>query len=402
MRGATFPESGEAIAEAERIVAWLRIPVIALIALGQSLEHPNRETTAFAVTLSCFAAWSVALLVWVYVRPAGSRLALAATAIDIAAISVLAVLSGGAFSNARLALFLVPVAVAFRFRPWVTAVATVVTVVAYVAVSVAHPSRTMPDAGRFILTQAGFLVWIGVACVLLSIQLARRTELVTRLGLARSRLLADVQDAELRERRALAESLHDHAIQNILSARHDLEEAAEGQPASDALERADTALAETVGQLRDAVFELHPYVLEQAGLEAAVRTVAQRAATRAGLELRLDLHYPERRAEDQLLFSAARELLVNVARHADASTVAVRLVDDGRRATLVVEDDGRGFPESLPEERLADGHVGLASQRFRIEAAGGTMVVVSGPSRGTRVEIRVPVRAVGSGVPGSR
>ena len=68
MRGATFPESGEAIAEAERIVAWLRVPVIALIALGQSLEHPNRETTAFAVTLACFSLWSLALLVWVYVR----------------------------------------------------------------------------------------------------------------------------------------------------------------------------------------------------------------------------------------------------------------------------------------------------------------------------------------------
>ena len=133
MRRATFPESGEAIAEAERVVAWLRIPVIALVALGQSLEHPNRETTAFAVMLACFAVWSVSILVWVYVRPAGPRLALAATGVDIAAISVLAVLSGGAFSNARLTLFLVPVAVAFRFRPWVTAVATVVTVGAYVA-----------------------------------------------------------------------------------------------------------------------------------------------------------------------------------------------------------------------------------------------------------------------------
>lgn len=391
MRNTTFPESGEAIAEAERVVAWLRLPVVALVALGQSLAHPNRETTAFAVTLAVFAAWAVGILIWVYVRPAGSRLALAATGVDIAAISVLAVLSGGAFSNARLALFLVPVAVAFRFRPWVTAVAAVVTVAAYVAQAVAHPARAEPEAERFILTQAGFLAWIGVACVLLSLQLARRTELVARLGAERSRLLSDVQDAELRERRALAESLHDNAIQNLLSARHDLEEAADGQPAGEALARADAALVETVGQLRDAVFDLHPYVLDQAGLEAAVRSVAQRAATRAGLELRLDLAYRGRHHEDQLLFAAARELLANVVRHADASTVSVRLAEVDDTATLVVVDDGRGFPEGLAADRLAEGHVGLASQRFRVEAAGGAMLVSSLAGDGTRVEIRLPL-----------
>jgi two-component system NarL family sensor kinase len=397
VRRATFPESGEAIAEAERVVAWLRIPVIALVALGQSLEHPNRETTAFAVMLAAFAVWSVSILAWVYVRPAGPRLALAATGVDIVAISVLAVLSGGAFSNARLALFLVPVAAAFRFRPWVTAVATVVTVGAYVTQAVTHPSRGEPEAARFILTQAGFLAWIGVACVLLSLALARRTEEVAQLGEARSRLLEDVQDAELRERRVLAEALHDHAIQNLLSARHELEEVADELPASTPLERADSAIAETVGQLRDAVFELHPYVLDQAGLEAAVRSVAQRAASRAGLELRLELRYPHRHPQDQLLFSAARELLANVVRHADARTVAVRLVEEGGSATLVVEDDGRGFPEGLPAERLADGHVGLASQRFRVEAAGGTMLVASGPDQGTRTEIRVPLSHVTTG-----
>ncbi len=391
MQRATFPESGEAIAEAERVVAWLRIPVIALVALGQSLVHPHRDTTAFAVMLACFALWSAGILVWVYVRPAGPRLALAATGVDIAAISVLAVLSGGAFSNARLALFLVPVAVAFRFRPWVTAVATVVTVGAYVGQAVTHPSRGEPEAARFILTQAGFLAWMGVACVLLSLLLARRTEEVAHLGEARSRLLRDVQDAELRERRALAEALHDHALQNLLSARHELEEAADELPASAPLERADAAIAETVGQLRDAVFELHPYVLDQAGLEAAVRSVSQRAASRAGLELRLDLRYPHRHPEDQLLYSAARELLANVVRHADARTVAVRLVENGRSAHLLVEDDGCGFPEGLPAERLADGHVGLASQRFRVEAAGGTMLVSSSPAQGTRVEIRMPL-----------
>ena len=393
MTSSTFPaEPGEATAESERLVAWLRLPAIALIALGQGLTHPNPEETGFLVTLAVFSAWSAGVLAWVHLRPAGERFALFATAVDIAAISVLALLSGGAFSHARLAFFLVPVAVAFRLRPSVTSVAVAVTTAAYVIQASIHPAAGQPEAVRFIVTQAGFLAWIGIACVLLSMLLARRTELVARLAAARSRLLADALSAEQRERKALAEALHDHAIQNLLSARHELEEAGE-KLSHPALDRADAALAETVAQLREAVFDLHPYVLDEGGLEAALRSIARQAAARARLELKLDLHYRERHPQEQLAFSAARELLANVVRHAQASEVTLRLAESAGELELVVEDDGRGFPVDLLAERLADGHIGLAAQRVRIEAAGGRMYVASAPGAGTRVEIRLPSAA---------
>ena len=383
--------------EAERVVAWLRLPAIALLALAQGLDHPNPEHTGFLITLALYSAWSAGVLAWVHARPTGPRFALTATAVDIVAISLLAVLSGGAFSHVRLAFFMVPVAVAFRFRPVITAAATVVTTSAYVLQAVLHPAIHQPQAVRLIATQAGFLLWVGVACVLLSMLLARRTALVASLADSRSRLLADALEAEQRERKALAESLHDEAIQNLLSARHELEEAGEMQ-SHPALGRADDALVVTVGQLREAVFELHPYVLEQAGLEAALRTIAQQAATRAGVEMELDLAYRDRHPREQLVFSAARELLANVVQHADAKHVSVKLFAADGDLALVVEDDGRGFPPERLSERLAEGHVGLASQRVRIEAAGGSMRVASAPGEGTRVEIRVPRgRSVGAG-----
>jgi two-component system, NarL family, sensor kinase len=387
---AFFPaSSGEATTEGERVVAWLRLPAIALLALGQGLTHPNPEQVGFLVTLALYSAWSAGLLAWVYLRPATEELALAATGIDIVAISVLAVLSGGAFSHNRLAFFLIPVAVAFRFRPAITAVAVVVTVAAYVTQAALHPAADEPEAARFIATQAGFLAWIGAACVWLSLLLARRTEQVARLAESRSRLLADALEAEQRERKALAEALHDHAIQNLLSARHELEEAGEAVT-HPALERADTALTDTVAQLREAVFELHPYVLDEAGLEAGVRSLAQQASSRGGFELRLDLSSPNGHPHDQLVFSAARELLANVVQHADANRVTVRLASAARDVELVVDDDGVGFPSERLAERLAQGHVGLASQRVRIEAAGGRMQVDSTPGGGTRVEIHLP------------
>ena len=157
-----------------------------------------------------------------------------------------------------------------------------------------------------------------------------------------------------------------------------------------ALARADDALAVTVGQLRDTVFDLHPYVLEQVGLEAALRTIAQQAATRAGVKIDVDLAYRSRHPREQLVFSAARELLSNVVRHADARQVDVRLFAADADLVLLVEDDGCGFPPERLAERLAEGHVGLASQRVRIEASGGSMQIASTPGEGTRVEVRVP------------
>jgi two-component system NarL family sensor kinase len=281
------------------------------------------------------------------------------------------------------------VAVAFRFRPAITAAAVVVTTSAYVVQAVAHPAASQPEAARFILTQAGFLAWVGAACVLLSQLLAKRTTEVARLAESRSRLLADALEAEQRERKALAEALHDQAIQNLLSARHELEEADEAL-SHPALGRADAALSDSVSQLRDAVFELHPYVLDEAGLEAALRSVARRAASRAGFELRLDFHYPRRHRREQLLYSAAREFLANVVAHARATQVLVRLAEVDGDVLLLVEDDGVGLPPEGLAERLATGHIGLASQRVRVEAAGGTLEVEPAHGGGTRVEVRLP------------
>jgi two-component system NarL family sensor kinase len=70
--------------------------------------------------------------------------------------------------------------------------------------------------------------------------------------------------------------------------------------------------------------------------------------------------------------------------------VTVRLVEGAGELELAVEDDGRGFPPERLDERLAEGHVGLASQRVRLEAAGGSLRVSSAPGDGTLVAIRVP------------
>lgn len=382
-------EESNAAHESERLVAWLRLPAIVLIASGEQLSHPEPAGKAFAVVLGIFTVWSVAVLAWLYVSPISERLALVATAVDIAAITALAALSGGPFSNARLAYFLVPVAVAFRFRPSVTAVAAAGSIAAYLGQAFAHPAASQPEATQFVLVQAGYLAWIGAAALLLSSVLRRRTERVIELARDRELLMAEAVSAEERERQALAEALHDTAIQNLLTARQELEEI-ELAFSGPALERARVALDDTVARLREAVFELHPYVLEAAGLEAALTTVAERAARSGGFELRLDARPVARSQHERLLVSAARELLTNVSRHADARHVVLRLAEDDGYIVVSIRDDGHGFDESITADRVAQGHIGLASHRARVENAGGSLIVESAVGRGTHAEVRVP------------
>ena len=377
------------VGESERTIAWLRLAAVPLIAWSETLPHPDQQDTAFFAVIAVVSVYAIAAFAYVYLRPVTRRFAFAATAMDVAAITALANLSGGAFSPARLTYFLIPISVAFRFKPSLTAVAGAVTVAAYLAEAFAHPARNAAHAGRFIAIQTGYLLWLGIAAVLLSAVLDHRTRRVAELAEVRRRLIAEALTAEERERQALAERLHDGAVQNLLSARHELEEAAD-VVRHPALERADTALAESIADLREAIFELHPFVLDQSGLEAGLRALAQRAARRGDFRLHFELEYGARNPHERLLLSAARELLANAAEHAKAANVTIRLLQRDGEVVLGVRDDGLGFDPKILPQRLAEGHIGLRSQRERIESVGGRLEIRAAPGQGTNVELHVP------------
>ena len=171
------------------------------------------------------------------------------------------------------------------------------------------------------MTFSLYLVWIGVAATLISMLLTRRTEEIEDLAESRGRLVAQALDSEDRERRRLAEALHDEAIQNLLAARHEL--SAGSEDGGTDLELVKLGLDRTVDQLRDAVFDLHPYVLEHAGLTPALEAFAERQARRGGFDWRVEVDPGAEGHADALLFSLARELITNVAKHAEAREVVV-------------------------------------------------------------------------------
>ncbi|ABG97283.1 MULTISPECIES: sensor histidine kinase [Rhodococcus] len=376
--------------EAVRVTAILRLPLIGLMALlGPVIRVTHWQPDVFAGLLIGYAAVALGWLIFVLVRDVGPWAGWVSTAADVTAVVALCVVSGGATSVLLPVFFLLPISVAFQYRPRLTAIVGVCTAVGYQVVWIVYSKRD--DAVGFpdeVYLYFGFLLWLAAATTALSYVLVRRSATVISLMDVRRQLIAESMGAEERERRQLAEDLHDGPLQNVLAARLDVEEALERNP-DDMLVAAESALRETAAQLRSTVTTLHPQVLAQLGLTAALRELADLYARR-GFEMTVsvdDVGHPDCQ---ELLYRVARELLTNVSKHARATTIELALTRAGGRTTLTVADDGAGFDPAVVPERVAQGHIGLASHIVRVESLGGTFDVTSSPGSGTRVVVTVP------------
>jgi two-component system NarL family sensor kinase len=377
------------VTTAERGVAWLRIAAILLIVFAETLPHPNPNRSSFHLAAAVVLAYALVVLAWAYLGTVSHQTILVLTIVDVVAISVLAFLSGGAYSEARLALFLLPFTVAFRFGWRITAAVGAAVVLAYDIQALTHSARHLHEAGRFVAVQTGYLAWMAAAATLFSALRDRQTRDLARLARGRRLLLTEVMNAEENERKKLAEELHDHAVQNVLAARQDIEEAQPTGPGPE-LARAHEALDDTLTDLRGAIFELHPHVLDRGGLERALHAVAERASRRGGFDVDLDLEHPHPQPNDAVLFNAAREFLTNAVKHSKASKVTLTLARTDGSIVLTTEDNGIGFDTSRLDVYVSEAHIGLLSQRERIEAIGGHLEIVSAPGAGTTITTTLP------------
>ena len=93
---------------------------------------------------------------------------------------------------------------------------------------------------------------------------------------------------------------------------------------------------------------------------------------------------------ETVIHRIAREALVNVEKHARATQVTVRLERDGDRVRLLIVDDGVGFDENVVAAAPPGTHFGLLTVRERVESAGGTLRIVSGPGLGSQIDVSLP------------
>jgi len=208
-------------------------------------------------------------------------------------------------------------------------------------------------------------------------------------GLARS--VWNVQEAE---RRRLARDLHDGIGQTLTALKHQLdvvEQFSTGLPPAartrlrDAAELAAQALHET----RELSRLLRPQILDDLGLEPALRWLTRTFGERTGVALEVDLAGVEGRLPPEvetLAYRVVQEALNNVGKHSGAGRAQVLARRDAAEIELVISDDGRGFDATVSG---ADGS-GLRGMRDRVELFGGRIDIASRPGRGTRIVARVP------------
>ena len=210
-----------------------------------------------------------------------------------------------------------------------------------------------------------------------------------------NRLYIEVQRAREEEKLRIARDLHDSTIQDLIGLTYRLETS---QLPQLVVEGVRDDLQEAIRGLRDICSELHPPVLEELGLVAALHEYVN--GFRERHEIEVSLHVGDGHDRESLpvevelgMFRILQESLSNVARHSHAKAATVDLTIGDDAVTLQVADNGVGFevPERLGQLTRTN-HFGLAGIQQRVSALGGDIQIESEPGLGTRLTVRVPLR----------
>jgi len=209
----------------------------------------------------------------------------------------------------------------------------------------------------------------------------------------RNRLIEQVMTAQDDERRRIARELHDETGQSLTALLVGLRTIEGSRTAAQAVELAQRLRATTAQTLIDVGRlwrGLHPGVLDDLGLAAAVTRHAEEFAQAHKIAMTVQTEGLDPDGLSPLLqgtvYRVLQEALTNVARHARAQQVNVRLVRGADSVELRVQDDGAGFKPGN------SGRLGLRGMRERAALLGGSVKVDSHPGAGTTITVRIPVR----------
>jgi signal transduction histidine kinase len=217
------------------------------------------------------------------------------------------------------------------------------------------------------------------------------------LAIENARLRAEArQSAVAAERSRLARDLHDSVTQTLYSimlyaeATNLAMQAGKQDVSAKNLQELRNMAHEAMLDMRMLIFELHPPVLEEAGLAAALQARLAAVEARAGLQTEVQVE-GERRlplALEEEIFWIAQEALNNAAKHSQAKKVAVSLNFEENRVALVIKDDGKGFD---PAQIKQAGGMGMRGIEERVQRIQGQLEIASSPEEGTTLTLIVVV-----------
>lgn len=190
------------------------------------------------------------------------------------------------------------------------------------------------------------------------------------------------------ERSRIARDLHDRIGQSMAFLAFELDRVIkqhdEDKDVGPALDQLQHDIRNVIREIRDTLSDIRTDVNDTKGLEDTISDFAERLAERSGLDIKVTIDASSRLPimQERELWRITQEAMVNVERHADASTITVTWTSDGESGVLEVSDDGRGF--ALGESGRADSY-GLVGMRERAASVGASMEVESSPGAGTTI-----------------
>lgn len=190
--------------------------------------------------------------------------------------------------------------------------------------------------------------------------------------------------------RRFSHELHDELGQTLTAVKANLS-ALRAQGNDARVEDCSRLVDQAIKDVREMSQLLRPTILDDFGLDAALRSLAESFSQRTGIAVKYGSDLEGRRLPDQAetnLFRIAQEALTNVARHSQATSVGMELISRKDEVTLSIRDNGRGF--DMSERRSAPG-LGLAGMETRSRGCGGTFMLESAPGKGLKLEVTCPI-----------
>jgi len=233
--------------------------------------------------------------------------------------------------------------------------------------------------------------------------LAQQADLVARLESGQryfQQLARSVWRVQEDERRRLARELHDGIGQNLTAIVHLVSQAAAALPpgadgARATLEKIHGLATTTIDDTRALSRLLRPQILDDLGLEAALRWLARTFGEGHALDVRLALPQPFPQLDGDrstLIFRVAQEALTNVVRHAQARRVDIAVQCGAAGLRMQIRDDGRGCDAAAAVAAGREGRAsGVGGMRDRVRLFNGRFALQSQPGRGVALTIDVPL-----------
>ena len=258
--------------------------------------------------------------------------------------------------------------------------------------------RIVRTHSEIVRDEKGRVLKLVGACLDLTEQ--RRAEIAQREAAeslqSLTRRLVEVEESE---RRRIAAELHDRVGQTLSALNINLDIAL-GKAGDSAPHELRMRLRDSLGlvdgtlqTIEDVMADLRPPLLEEYGIGAALGWYAEEFAKRTNINVKIEDLARERNRQLRrdaavALFRIAQEALNNVAKHAQASQVWLRLEADASHLTLTVRDDGKGFDPQTSKARAT--RLGMTTMEERATATGGMLELESAPGKGTTLKAKAP------------